>query len=254
VALLTHWDGEPVQVWAGLWRAPLLEVHDLLPSTNDRARELADEGAPAFTVVLAEDQSAGRGRGGHAWHSAPGSGLCLSVLLPGQGAPPPHLPLLVGLAAARAAESVGPHVGVGLKWPNDLVIRGRKLGGILCERHHGAIVAGLGLNIRQRPGDFPPELIGLATSLEAVAGPVPMGGLVTALLRELRALCGRPGAALTPDLHEELSERDVLQGLEVVTQVAGPGVARGIDTDGALILEHADGSVQRVLAGSVRAL
>jgi BirA family biotin operon repressor/biotin-[acetyl-CoA-carboxylase] ligase len=255
MALLTHWDGEPVRVWARVWDVPLLEAHDVLTSTNDRARELADEGAPPFTVVLADEQTAGRGRSGHAWHSAPGSGLCLSTLLPGAGAPPAHLPLLVGLATARAAESVSPHVGVGLKWPNDLVIRGRKVGGILCERHHGVVITGLGLNVRQRSTDFPPELGGQATSLEAAStGVVSVGALVTALVRELRALCRRPTTMLRPELHEELAARDVLRGLEVVTQMAGAGVARGIDADGALLLERPDGTVQRVVAGSVRAL
>jgi BirA family biotin operon repressor/biotin-[acetyl-CoA-carboxylase] ligase len=255
VALLTHWDGEPVPVWTRVWDVPLLEAHDILMSTNDRARELADGGAPPFTVVLADEQTAGRGRSGHEWYSAPGSGLYLSTLLPGAGAPPAHLPLLVGLATARAAEAVSPRVGVGLKWPNDLVIRGRKVGGILCERHRGVVITGLGLNVRQRNTDFPPELVEHATSLEAAsAGMVSVGALVTGLLRELRALCRRPTSALGPELHEELAARDVLRGLDVVTQMAGAGVARGIDADGALLLERPDGTVQRVVAGSVRPL
>jgi BirA family biotin operon repressor/biotin-[acetyl-CoA-carboxylase] ligase len=255
VALLTHWDGEPVQVWARVWAVPLLEAHDVLTSTNDRARELADGGARPFTVVLADEQTAGRGRRGHAWHAAPGSGLCISTLLPGSGTPPPHLPLLVGLAAARAAESVSPGVGVGLKWPNDLVIHGRKVGGILCERHHGAVITGLGLNLRQRTTDFPPELMGLATSLEAAAdGAVSVGSLVTALVRELRSLCRHPTRELHPALHDELAARDVLRDREVETQMAGRGVARGIDADGALLLERPDRTLKRVVAGSVRPL
>ncbi|MCG6955950.1 MAG: biotin--[acetyl-CoA-carboxylase] ligase [Gemmatimonadetes bacterium] len=255
MSLLTHWDGEPVQVWARIWRAPLLEAHDLLPSTNDRAREVADEGAGPFSVILADEQTAGRGRSGRAWHSRPGAGLFLSTLLPGSGTPPLHLPLLVGLAAARAVESASPRVGVGLKWPNDLILQGRKVGGILCERHHGAVVTGIGLNVRHRAADFPPELAGIATSLEATTRkPVSIGSLVTALLRELHVLCSLPAASLPGELHEELTARDVLKDVEVSTRVAGRGVARGIDTDGALLLEGADGTVKRVVAGSVRAL
>jgi BirA family transcriptional regulator, biotin operon repressor / biotin---[acetyl-CoA-carboxylase] ligase len=255
VALLTHWDGEPVQVWARIWRAPLLEAHDVLTSTNDRARELADGGAGPFSVVLADEQTAGRGRSGHAWHSNPGAGLFLSTLLPGTDTPPLHLPLLVGLAAARAAEASSPRVGIGLKWPNDLVLKGQKVGGVLCERHHGAVVTGIGLNIRHRATDFPPELAGRATSLEAaVQEPISMGSLVTALLRELHGLCRHPAEALSMELHDELAARDVLRDVEVETQMAGRGVARGIDADGALLLERADGTVKRVVAGSVRPL
>jgi BirA family biotin operon repressor/biotin-[acetyl-CoA-carboxylase] ligase len=255
MSLLTHWDGEPVQVWAKIWRAPLLEAHDVLTSTNDRAREVADEGAGPFSVILADEQTAGRGRGGRAWHSRPGAGLFLSTLLPGSGSPPLHLPLLVGLAAARATESASPRVGIGLKWPNDLILKGRKVGGILCERHHGAVVTGIGLNIRHRAADFPPDLAGVATSLEAAADErVSVGSLVTALLRELHQLCRHPSASLEGELHAELTARDVLRDVEVETQMAGRGVARGIDADGALLLEGADGKLRRVVAGSVRAL
>lgn len=255
MALLTHWDGEPIQVWARIWRVPVLEAHDVLSSTNDRARDLADGGAPPFTVVLAEEQTAGRGRSGHTWHAPPGSGLLVSTLLPGGGVPPVHLPLLVGLAAARAAESVSPGVEVGIKWPNDLVVRGRKLGGILCERHHGAVITGLGLNVRQRSTDFPPELVGLATSLEAASGTeVSLSALVTALVHELRSLAQRPTPELLPDFREELAGRDVLRDLDVESQTAGRGVARGIAADGALLLERPDGTLKRVVAGSVRAL
>jgi BirA family transcriptional regulator, biotin operon repressor / biotin---[acetyl-CoA-carboxylase] ligase len=255
VAVLTHWDGEPVQVWERMWRSPLVEAHDVLPSTNDRARELADSGAAPFTVVLADEQTAGRGRSGHSWHSAFGTGLWISALLPGAGMLPAHLPLLVGLATARAAERASPRVGIGLKWPNDLFLKGRKVGGILCERHHGVVVTGVGLNVRQRHMDFPPELLGVATSLEASgAGVVSMGSLVTALLGQLHALCAHPTRSLAEELHQELAARDVLWGLEVETQVAGCGVARGIDADGPLLLEPPDGTNVRVVAGSVRPL
>ncbi len=256
MALLTHWDGEPVQVWARVWGVPHLEVHDVLTSTNDRAQTLAEEGARPFSVVLAEEQTAGRGRSGRRWHTPRGSGLLLSTLLPGGGATPlSHLPLLVGLATARAAESVSPRVAVGIKWPNDLLVRGRKVGGILCERHHGAVVAGVGMNLRQKSADFPPELVGVATSLEAEAdGVVSVSSLVTALLRELRSLIGRPTEELDSDIHEELTARDVLREHEVETQMAGRGVARGITGDGALLLEREDGTLQRVVAGSVRPL
>jgi BirA family biotin operon repressor/biotin-[acetyl-CoA-carboxylase] ligase len=254
MSVLTHWDGEPVQVWERLWQAPLVEIHDELGSTNDRARALAGEGAPPFTVVLAEAQSAGRGRSGDVWHSPSGEGLWLSALLPAVEPVPTHLPLLVGLAAARAAETVCPGTSVGLKWPNDLEVRGRKAGGILCEHGHGFVVAGVGINVSQKEEDFPAALGGRATSLEAASGRrVSLGRLSTALLAELRTLCAAPPRHLTGEVHGELLRRDVLLGRAVTTQQAGEGTARGIEADGALVLERAGGERVRVVAGSVRA-
>lgn len=258
MALLAHWEGEPVQVWARLWGAPLVEVHDELGSTNDRARVLVREGAAPFTVVLAQAQTRGRGRTGSPWHSPAGAGLWMSALLPMYGRVPAHLPLLVGLAAARAAESVCAGVRVGLKWPNDLEVRGRKAGGVLCEQGHGPVVAGVGLNVSQTAEDFPREVAGRAVSLEMVAGTrISMGALATSLLRELRRLGLETGAAggdgsLPADLRAELAARDVLRGRRVLSQQAGNGVARGIDGDGALLVEQDGGRRVRVVAGSVR--
>jgi len=253
VALLTHWEGEPVGVWERLWEVPRLEAHDVLGSTNDRACELVRSGAPPFTVVVAARQTAGRGRGGARWHSPPGAGLWISVLLPGAGPVPPHLPLLVGLAAARAVETVCAELDVGIKWPNDVEVGGRKVGGVLCEHADGCVVAGVGLNVRQRPEDFPAELTGRAVSLETAAGrPVSMGAMASALLAELRRGFEAPLGPLPQELREELAARDVLRDRPVVSQQAGAGVARGIDEDGALLVERPDGARVRVLAGSVR--
>lgn len=253
MALLTHWDGEPVHVWASLWSSPLVEVYDVLGSTNDRARDLAKVGAWPFSVVLAEHQSAGRGRGGTSWHSPPGAGLWISALLPESRPQVPHVPLLVGLAAARAAERVCRSLSVGLKWPNDLYVEGRKVGGILCEHGHGPVVAGLGVNVRQRKGEFPEAIGHRATSLEAAAcGRVSMGDLATELLSQLHRLSSAMTGGLPPEVHRELLERDVLRDRPVITDQVGQGVARGLDGDGALLVERPGGAQVRVVAGSVR--
>lgn len=253
MALLTHWDGEPVQVWKRVWRADLVEAHDVLGSTNDRLKELAGAGAGPYAVVVADEQSAGRGRTGGIWHSPPGSGLWMSVLLPVPGAVPAHLPLVVGVAAARAAESARPGARVGLKWPNDLLLGGGKLGGILCEHAHGTVVAGVGLNVRFPEEGLPADVAPLAAALEGDSGPrVSLGALATALLHELRALVPTATWGLDAALHDELEERDVLRDRAVVTQQAGPGTARGFDADGALLLERPDGARVRVVSGSVR--
>jgi BirA family transcriptional regulator, biotin operon repressor / biotin---[acetyl-CoA-carboxylase] ligase len=253
VALLTHWDGEPTRVWARVWRADLVEAHDILGSTNDRLKELAALGAGPYSVVVADEQTAGRGRSGGVWHSPPGAGLWISVLLPFQGVVPAHLPLVVGVAAARAAERACPGVAVGIKWPNDLHLGDRKAGGILCERGHGAVVAGVGVNVRFPPAGLPEEVGRHAAALESArSARVSLGELATALLHELHSLVPRCARGLEGGLHQELERRDVLRDRTVVTQQAGPGTARGIEPDGALVLERADGERVRVMAGSVR--
>ncbi len=253
MALLTHWDGEPVQVWARVWRANRVEAHDVVGSTNDRLKRLASEGARPYSVVVAEEQTAGRGRSGGVWHSPPGSGLWISVLLPSSGVVPTHLPLVVGVAAARAAESACSGLKVGIKWPNDLQVGALKVGGILCEHSHGAVVAGVGVNLRVPPDALPEEVAVRAAALEGAASVrVSAGELASALLHELHALVPRSGRGLEREVHQELERRDVLRDREVVTQQAGPGTARGIAPDGALLLERPDGTRVGVRAGSVR--
>lgn len=257
MSLRIDWEGEPVAVWRALWDVPEVEVHEQLGSTNDRARELASKGAAPWTVVLAEEQTRGRGRSGDAWHSPPGSGLWISTVVPAEGPPAPCLPLRVGLAAARATEEVS-GVPVGIKWPNDLMIAGRKVGGILCERANGAVVAGVGINVRTPDEGFPPGLAAVATSAEVEAGRrVPRGGLATLLLVGLRDRLGEAAGAgaerLDADEMAELTHRDVLRGRRLRSET-GEGTGRGIDAGGALRIERPDGRVERVVAGRVRLL
>ena len=253
MALLTHWDGEPIRVWARVWRADLVEAHDVLGSTNDRLKEMAAEGAGPYSVVVADEQTVGRGRSGGVWHSPPGAGLWISVLLPFHGVAPAHLPLVVGIAAARAAEQARPGIAVGIKWPNDLQLLGRKAGGILCERCHGAVMAGVGVNVRFPAAGLPDDVAGQAAALEgAGSARVSVGELATALMHELHALVPHCAGGLDGDLHRELERRDVLRDRAVVTQQAGPGTARGIAPEGALLVERPDGERVRVMAGSVR--
>src|SRR5512138_3547524 len=153
-----------------------------IASTNDIAKALAQAGEGHGTAVLAREQIRGRGTKGRSWHSPSGLGLYVSFILrdpDGQPMPSLHLvPLAVGLAASDAIlEVVG--VETRLKWPNDVLFEGRKLGGILCEGNSlgasgGFVVAGIGLNAGQILADFPPELRDAATSLRLAAGrPVP---------------------------------------------------------------------------------
>jgi len=233
----------------------VLEVHDLVGSTNDRARELAAPGRPLPAVVIAEAQSAGRGRDGSRWHSPPGAGLWVSIALSLEASEGAAFPLQVGLAAAGACEDATPGLRVGIKWPNDLFVGGAKVGGVLCERVAGAVVAGVGVNVRQRTEDFPAALAVAATSLQAASGRRVSRALLASSL--VARVCHGNNAGmgtLGPAVLSELAERDVLRGRPVWTRQAGEGTARGIAPDGALLVEDRHGAVQRVVAGSVRAL
>ncbi len=251
---LTHWEGEPLSVLAGLWGVPALEAYQRIGSTNDRARELAAEGAAPFTVVLTEEQTAGRGRSGARWHDTSGRSLLLSILLPTRGGVSLHLPLLVGLAAARAVERAAPGLEARVKWPNDVMVQDRKAGGVLCEASRSGVVAGIGLNVRQRPEEFPDDVRRRAVSLEVASGAsVSRRFLAGALIGELQELFDEPARRDLPAVaHRELSARDALQGRAVETVQEGPGTARGIAPDGSLLLERPDGSRVRVVAGSIR--
>jgi BirA family transcriptional regulator, biotin operon repressor / biotin---[acetyl-CoA-carboxylase] ligase len=153
-------------------------------STMDEARVLALAGAAEGLVVVADEQTAGRGTKGRTWHSPPGAGLYATVLLrPASG--PALVPLAIGVAVREAAAETAP--AVRLKWPNDLVWEGRKIAGVLCEggvdgRGSRFVLAGIGINVGQAPDDFPPELAARSASLRMAAGcPVDREGLLARL-------------------------------------------------------------------------
>ncbi|MEJ2502094.1 MAG: biotin--[acetyl-CoA-carboxylase] ligase, partial [Gemmatimonadota bacterium] len=144
------WHGRPLSYWQELWGVPELRAFRRVGSTSDVARAMAEGGAGTGTLVLAAEQTRGRGRRGRRWDAPAGSSLLLSMVLrPAAGGGEAVLSLRLGMAAARAIESVS-GLRVGLKWPNDLLVAGRKVGGILCEGSvEGAslryTIAGLGL-------------------------------------------------------------------------------------------------------------
>lgn len=261
--LAREWEGAPVDHWRRRWGVPALHLYRRAGSTNDIARRLAEAGAPAGTVVLADEQTAGRGRGGRRWYAPPGAALLLSIVLrprlpAGGEAAPGAIPLRVGLAVARAVERVA-GVRTVIKWPNDLLIEGRgKLAGILCEGAITAsgkthVVAGIGINVGQSAGDFPPEVRPLATSLRLVAGEISRPELAGAIISHVLALTRRAGEPLEPELLEELAERDLLRGRRVAIDGEPRGIACGIAAEGALLVREAEGRVARVYTGTVRA-
>ena len=169
---------------------------DVVTSTNDVARERAEAGADEGLAVIARAQTAGRGRRGRAWVSPPGSALYLSVILrpPWPADQAPWLGVLAGIATARAAESLLPKgAPVSIKWPNDVLVDGRKLAGVLVEPRsaRGRIefaVAGIGLNVAQQESDWPEELRLRAVSLRQLGAPATVEEAVRAVLDAMGGL------------------------------------------------------------------
>jgi BirA family biotin operon repressor/biotin-[acetyl-CoA-carboxylase] ligase len=239
-------------------------------STNTALLEAAGNNAPEGTVYLADEQTAGRGRGGHTWHSAPGDGLYLSVLVQ-----PPvllehalHLSLTTGLAAKQAIHEIT-GVSVDIRWPNDLLVGEKKLGGILVETavEPGPnpmlryAVIGIGINVSQR--DFPSELATLATSLaleghEPVIGSVSRQALLISLLRQLDIeLMRLEGTSMFSGSNllqrfTEMSSWVCGKRVHVPEQGGYTGSTVGLDARGFLLVDADDGTRRTVLSGGVR--
>lgn len=223
-------------------------------STNDAAAAIGTEGA----VVVAEQQTAGRGRRGRSWFSPPGSGLYVSMVLDPSSATDPGrarqlLTLAVGVALSDAIEaSTG--LRADLKWPNDLYVGHKKLGGVLAEASNATAIVGYGINVR--PAAFPPELVDRATSIESeLKRPIDRDALLAATLATIDTrygdlLEGRFDAILdawrrlAPGAHDARVEWT--RGSTVMS-----GITNGIDCDGALIVRVGD-TIERIIAGEVR--
>ena len=216
---------------AGMRRfgAPRLHLRTTT-STNERGRALAAAGAPDGTLVTAAEQTAGRGRQGRTWVAPRGRALLCSLVVRD---PPRLLPLAAGVAVAELA---GPDAQI--KWPNDVLLGGRKVAGILVEgrpQEHWAVL-GIGLNVALRPDDFPPELADTAATLGREPGDIEP--TLAALLRGLERWVMAPPAIVL----EAVRARDALVG-RAVRWAAGEGRGAGIDGDGRLIVETAAGRV-----------
>ncbi len=242
---------------------PRLTVLETTTSTNDVCKDLARRGAPDGAAVIARHQTAGRGRRGRSFQSPAGLGLYLSILWRPHCAPEQLLPLtsLVAVAAAQAVEQVG-GVTVGIKWPNDLILQGKKLAGILTESALTAdgrvdyVVAGIGINCRQRTEDFGGEVADIATSLAMVTGKdVSHDALAEELLRRLDIL--RRDVLFAPETWlEEYRRRCITLGKTVKIVQTG-AVVTAVDIDeryGLVVEENGQRTTYRSGEVSVRGL
>ena len=230
-----------------------VEYHDVLASTQTRARELATQGA-SRGIVVANEQSAGQGTRGRAWVAPRGTSLLASWIV----RPAPVAPaLFAALAGVAVARSLGALTGADarLEWPNDVHVEGRKVAGALAhatsDGDGGVLVLGIGINVHQRPDDFPAELSARAISLVMAGHPLDRLALLSRLTRELDRLEDRSerGAAL-----DEWRGRSTFLGKTVEVRggerAAYRGVAAAIDDDGALLVRTSSGT-ERVVAGEV---
>ena len=238
---------------------------DETASTNANAFRLAEEGAAEGTVVIADAQSGGKGRLGRVWSSPPGVNLYCSIVLRPSVKPyeAPQLTFLSAVAVARSIEQVT-GLKPEIKWPNDVLIGGKKVAGLLNEMSAETdginfVILGIGVNLNMSTGQFPPDLRSPATSLLIEAGhPVGRVRFVTQLLSELDMLYTQFLTHGFLQVREEWQQRCNAHGREVVVSNGGADVVKGmfggIDGDGAMLVRLADGSVERILSGDVKVL
>ena len=224
-----------------LWRESCASTQDML----------RDAGLPEGAVAVTEHQTAGRGRAGRRWEDVAGTSLLCSLLLrPTDAAPVQQLSLVAGLAVAETVEET--RDAAGIKWPNDVLLRGRKVAGVLLELSAGVVVCGIGINVSQEDAELPDGTPVPAGSLASVTGHRPHRAELLVTLLEI--LEHRYDAwrrhGLAPML-DELEARNVLRGRRVGAG-GEHGVVQHIAGDGRLALRRADGTTVLLGSGEVR--
>ncbi len=226
---------------------PALHFLESIGSTQHEALAAAGGGAPEGSLFVAEQQTAGRGRHGHIWISPPGAGIYASLLL--RPRRPVNkllwLTLAAGLAVAGAVQQVC-GVAAEIRWPNDLLLEGKKFCGLLIESDGGAAALGFGINTS--PAALPPELSEIATFLPCDRSVLCIAAVDSLLQRYAAWNTGDDEA-----IREEFERRSgYARGLAVTVDAAWSGVTEGLDGDGFLRVRTPDGSIRTVVSGNVR--
>jgi BirA family biotin operon repressor/biotin-[acetyl-CoA-carboxylase] ligase len=238
-----------------------IRVFQETTSTNDVVEKLARDGVKEGVVVIAESQTRGRGRLGRKWTSPRGRGLWFSVLLRPDLRPQEATRLTIASATAlRRAIETQTGLKARIKWPNDILVNGRKTAGILTELsaepdHIKYVILGIGVDVNLSPADLPAELRKVATSLKAeLGGPVARPELAVAILRELDRDYGRVGPNEFGALADEWEEHGTTIGHEVVISMGGRqvrGRAESLGEDGELLVRTEHGRLERIVGGDV---
>ncbi len=234
-----------------------LVIYDELASTQDAARDAATKGEAEGLAVMALNQTRGRGRIGRDWISPQGKNLALSLLLRPRIGPEEAalIGFLTSVAVAETAEELGVDRAL-LKWPNDVIVGGRKLAGILPEARISSrsvefIIMGIGLNVNAEPADFPGHLRDGVTSIFQCSGrELGLEHTAQRLLTVFEGLYNRVHSQGTPFILEEWQKRWAHKGLQV-TRDEQAGIAEGLDSDGALLLRLPSGELIRIHSGIV---
>ena len=238
-----------------------IRVFQETSSTNDVVEKLARDGVPEGVVVFAESQTKGRGRLGRKWLSPAGRGLWFSVLLRPNLRPQAATQMTIATAVA-VARAIRQQTGLkpGIKWPNDILLQGRKTAGILTELsaeldHIKYLVIGIGVDVNVAPTEFPPDLRKLATSLRIEAGrPLNRADVAVAILRALDDDYARIAAGHFEAVANEWAEHCTTLGQPVTIHIGDRrihGRAEALDEDGALLLRTEHGRLERIIGGDV---
>ena len=238
-----------------------IRVFQETSSTNDVVEKLARDGVKEGVVVFAETQTKGRGRLGRKWESPPGKGLWFSILLRPDLHPLATTQLTVA-AATALSRAIRRHTNISpeIKWPNDILIKGKKVVGVLTELsaeldHVKYVILGIGVDVNIDANEFPPELRKIATSLRIESGKVVnRAELAAAILRELDFDYGRICRHKFEELSEEWEEQCTTIGNNITVHLGDrfiTGRAESLDAEGALLVRTQHGRLERVIGGDV---
>ncbi|KOS69138.1 biotin--acetyl-CoA-carboxylase ligase [Lysinibacillus contaminans] len=236
---------------------------DVVDSTQTIAHKLAQEGAPDGTIVIGEEQTAGRGRMARPWESAHGTGIWMTIIVRPDVTPQQasSYTLVVAVAVSKAIKALYKNVEPAIKWPNDLLINGKKCTGILTEMQAEAdcvqaLLVGIGINANQVEADFSPEIADIATSLRLAAGEeINRAALVATILQYLEQYTEIFVKESFTSIKKEWEQASctIGQRIEVTTiRERFEGVASGITDEGVLQLRQDDGTVRTIYSGDVR--
>lgn len=220
-----------------------VEWYETLDSTMTAASRLGQEGCAHGTVVVADEQTGGVGRHGRSWYSEKGTGLYVSIVLR-IPQPVPVIMLALGLAAHDAIAKTG--LEPDLRWPNDVLVDGKKCCGVIAQLENGAIIAGIGINVSQT--EFPSEFE--ATSLLLTGAKATREDVLAALIEAVDIYCAKPPAEIVRLF--EASSTYALGRRVHVEEGDFQGVTQGLDSNGFLTVRKDNGEVATVLAGGVR--